>query len=83
MTLGDADDGMRIVIGGFGRFVFAGTALTGQLINTERIVDVVRISSDGVPVRGRTHVVTRRYKSHVLTGEATGSGSCSSNQRVD
>lgn len=46
---------MRIGIGGFvdGRgFVFVvGATLTRQLIDAERVVDVVRIGSDGMSVR--------------------------------
>lgn len=52
---GDADDGVRIGVGGLadGRgFVFVvGATLAGQLVDAERIVDVVRIGADGVPVR--------------------------------
>ena len=82
MTLGDADDGMRIVIGGFGRFVFAGTALAGQLIHTERVVDVMRVGSYWMAVRGRAHVMARGKK--VLSGpEAAGPRSRPADQRVD
>ena len=49
--LSNADDGMRVVVGCFGSLVFVRTALTRQLVHTKWIIYVVRICTDGMPVR--------------------------------
>lgn len=56
ISSGDTDNGVRIGVGGFADgwmglvFVAVAATLTRQLVDTQRIVDVVRIGADGVPV---------------------------------
>lgn len=53
----DADNGVRIRVGSFADrwmglvLVAVAATLTRQLIDTQRIVNVVRIGADGMPMR--------------------------------
>lgn len=51
---GDANNGVRVGVAGFvnrGLVLVIGAALTRQLIDTERIVNVVRVGTDRMPMR--------------------------------